>query len=75
MLALAFVALVLLGTVAGGIACFVFLPLLPAIGAVVVGVALLPWLAVTLYGLVRRAQPLRPFDAAEQGQDAARLGG
>lgn len=75
MLALVFVALVLLGTVAGAIACFAFLPLLPAIAAVVVGVPLVPWLAVTLYGLVRRAQPLRPFDAAEQQRDAAALGG
>lgn len=28
-----------------------------------------------LYGLRRKAQPLRPFDAAEQERDAARLGG
>ena len=75
MLALAFVALVLLGTLAGVIACFVFLPQLPAIAAVVVGVPLLPWLAATLYGLARRAQPMRPFDAAEQEREAARLGG
>lgn len=75
MLALAFLALVLLGTVAGAVACFVFLPLLPAIAAVIVGVPLVPWVALTLYGLVRRAQPVRPFDAAEQQRDAARLGG
>ena len=32
-------------------------------------------LAVLLYGLRRKAQPLRPFDAADQGRGAARLGG
>lgn len=75
MMVLAFVTVVLFGTVAGAVACFALLPLWPAIVAVVVGVPLVPWLAVTLYGLRRRAQGLRPFDAAEQQRDAARLGG
>ena len=75
MMVLAFVTVVLFGTVAGAVACFALLPLWPAVVAVVVGVPLVPWLAVTLYGLRRRAQGLRPFDAAEQQRDAARLGG
>ena len=61
---LAFMALVFLAIVAAAAACFLLLPLIPAIVAVVIGVPLLTWLAVLLYGLRRKAQPLRPFDAA-----------
>ncbi|NCF64985.1 MAG: hypothetical protein GWP61_03365 [Chloroflexi bacterium] len=43
--------------------------------AVVIGIPLLTWLAVLVYGLRKRAQPLRPFDAAKQERDAERLGG
>ena len=68
--------LLLLVWIVGGIAAsFLYLPLLPAIGAAVVGVPFGAWLAVTLYGLWRRAQGQIPFDAAAQERDAARLGG
>lgn len=43
--------------------------------AVVIGIPLLTWLAVLVYGLRKRAQPLRPFDAAKQERDAERMGG
>lgn len=72
---LAFIAILFVAILAGAVACFLFLPLIPAIVAVVIGVPLVTGLAVLLYGLQRRAQPLRPFDAAEQERDAARLGG
>jgi len=71
----AFMILVLLAIVAASAACFVLLPLIPAIVAVVIGVPSFAWLAVLLYGLWRKAQPLRSFDAAEQKRDAASLGG
>jgi pimeloyl-ACP methyl ester carboxylesterase len=61
--------------VAGAMACFQSLPLIGAIMAVVVGAPFALWLGIVLYGLVRRAQPLRPFDEAEQKQSAARWGG
>jgi pimeloyl-ACP methyl ester carboxylesterase len=68
--------LLLVVWIVGGIAAsFLYLPLLPAIGAAVVGVPFGAWLAVTLYGLWRRAQGQIPFDAAAQERDAARLGG
>jgi len=74
-MALAFMILVLLAIVAGTTACFLYLSLIPAIAAVVIGVPLGTWLAILVYGLWRRAQPLRPFDAAEQERSAARVGG
>ena len=43
--------------------------------AVVIGIPLLTWLVVLVYGLRKRAQGLRPFDAAKQERDAERLGG
>lgn len=42
--------------------------------AVVIGIPLLTWLAVLVYGLRKRAQGLRPFDAAKQERDAERMG-
>jgi pimeloyl-ACP methyl ester carboxylesterase len=72
---LAFTTLLLLAIVAAAAACFLFLPLIPAIVAVIIGVPLLTWLAVLLYGLRRKAQPLLAFAAAEQERDAARWGG
>ena len=72
---LACLAMLVLALLAGSDAAFLFLPLLPAIVAVVIGVPLVTWLAVLLYGLWRRGQPLRPFDAAEHERDAARVGG
>jgi pimeloyl-ACP methyl ester carboxylesterase len=48
---------------------------LQAIIATVIGVPLTLGLGVLFYGLVRRAQPLRPFDAEEQKQSAADIGG
>ena len=74
-MALAFLTLVLVVIIAVAAACFAFLPLIPAIAAVVIGVPLVTWLAVLLYGLWRKAQPLRPFLAAEQERDAAHWGG
>ncbi len=74
-MALAFLTLVLVVIIAVAAACFAFLPLIPAIAAVVTGVPLVTWLAVLLYGLWRKAQPLLPFDAAEQERSAARVGG
>ena len=72
---LAYMALVLLVIVAAATACFLLLPLIPAIVAVVLSVPLLTWLAVLLYGLQRKARPLRAFDAAELERDAVRWGG
>ena len=72
---LAFIAILFVTILAGTVACFLFLPLIPAIAVVVIGIPLVTWLAVLFYGLQRRAQPLRPFDAAEQERDATRLGG
>jgi len=61
--------------VAGIFACFTFLSLISAIIAVVIGTPALLWSAVTTYGLIRRAQPLRPFDPEEQAASASRVGG
>ncbi len=71
---LAFISIILVAILAGAAACFLLLPLIPAIVAVVIGVPLATWIAVLLYGLQKKAQGLRPFDAAEQERDAARLG-
>jgi pimeloyl-ACP methyl ester carboxylesterase len=72
---LAFLTLTLLAILVGAVACFVCLPLLAAIGATVIGVPLLVWLTLLLFGLWKKAQPPRPFDAAEQERDASSLGG
>ena len=74
-MALAYLCLILLALVAAAAACFLYLPLTTAIVGALIGAPLLTWLAVLLYGLQRKAQPLRPFDAAEQERNAARLGG
>ena len=74
-MALAYLCLILLVLVAAAAACFLYLPLTTAIVGALIGAPLLTWLAVLLYGLQRKAQPLRPFDAAEQERNAARLGG
>ena len=75
MIVLSFLLIVLVAVVAGAVASLSLLPLIPAIVAVLVGVPLFTWVAVLLYGLRRKAQPLRPFDAGEQEEGAARLNG
>ena len=75
MIVLSFLLIVLVAVVAGAVASLSLLPLIPAIAAVLVGVPLFTWLAVLVYGLRRKAQPLRPFDASEQEEGAARLNG
>ena len=72
---MAFMIFLLLMFVATVYACFTLLPLIPAIVTAVIGVPLLMWLAILLYGLRRRSQPLLPFVAAEQERDAVRWGG
>jgi pimeloyl-ACP methyl ester carboxylesterase len=75
MVVLVFLGMLIILVIAGVIACFVFLPILQAILATVIGVPFTLWLGVLFYGLVRRSQPLRPFDAAEQKQSGADFGG
>ena len=72
---LLFLLMLVVLVIAGIIACFGFLPVLQAIFATVIGVPLTLWLGVLFYGLVRRAQPLRPFDAAKQKQSGVDIGG
>ena len=68
-----FTAMLFIALVAGIVACFTFLSLIPAIIAVTVGTPSLLWCGITAYGFLRRAQPLRPFDAEEQAASAARV--
>ena len=70
-----FALVLIVAIVAGVVAGFMLLPLLPAIVVVVIGIPLMTWFVVVLYGLWRRAQPLRPFDAEEHEQDAVLWGG
>lgn len=70
-----FTAMLFIAVVAGIVACFTFLSLIPAIIAAIIGTPSLLWCGITAYGLIRRAQPLRPFDAEEQAESAARAGG
>ena len=70
-----FTAMLFIALVAGIVACFTFLSLIPAIIAAIIGTPSLLWCGITAYGLIRRAQPLRPFDAEEQAESAARVGG
>jgi pimeloyl-ACP methyl ester carboxylesterase len=72
---MAFIIFLLLMVVATVHACFTLLPLIPAIVTAIIGVPLLMWLAILLYGLRRRSQPLLPFVAAEQERDAVHWGG
>lgn len=72
---MAFTTLLMLVIVAAAAAAFLLLPLIPAIVTVVIGVPVFAWVAVLFYGLWRKAQPLRPFVAAEQERDAIRWGG
>ena len=74
-MSLAFVVILLGSVLSGAVACFRFLPFVIAIITAIVGAPFMIWFAVLLYGLQRRAQPLRPFNASEHEQDAARLGG
>lgn len=53
---------------------FTGLSLWLALPLVLIGVPAIVWLAVLLYGLVRRLQPYRAFDPDEQQSDAQTLG-
>jgi pimeloyl-ACP methyl ester carboxylesterase len=63
----------LVGIVGGAVASFFIFSLMWAIAFVLIGIPLLAWLSVVLYGVVRRAQPLRPFDAVEHARNAESL--
>lgn len=65
----------IVAVVGGAVAAFILLSLLAAIAVVIIGIPLMVWSAVVLYGLCRRAQPLRPFDTAEHEKDAIAWGG
>lgn len=74
-MALAFTAVLIVAIVVGAVWSFLTLPLLAAFAVVLIAIPLAAWLAVLIYGLRKKAQGLRPFDAVEQALDAERLGG
>ena len=71
-MSLAFLVILRGAVLSEAVACFLFLPFVIAIITVTVGAPFMTWFAVLLYGLQRRAQPLRPFDATKHQLDAGR---
>ena len=65
----------LLAVLAVAVVGFFYLPLLPAIAFTVIGIPFLFWLVFILFGLWKKSQSLRPFDADKLARDAKRIGG
>ena len=65
-----FSLLLLVGIGTAVVVSFLSFSLVWAILLVVFVVPTVAWLSVILYGLIRRAQPLRPFDQADHARDA-----
>lgn len=72
---LIYLALTVIGAAAWVVMSFQLFPLLIAIVASIFGAVLWVAAAVLAYGLFRKSQPLRPFDAAELQRSATRWGG